>query len=115
MKAMLWVYSSAVYDDRFTSEVLFWGEDADDLDVGDASEAVSRQLEVDGSLPVEGEELRVGLEGFNGLDVAVYIVEIAHPTYVENGTLVCKTFIHAFTNPASFEKLKSAPGWISGM
>jgi hypothetical protein len=37
MKAMLWVYSSAVYDDRFTSEVLFWGEDADDLDVGDAS------------------------------------------------------------------------------
>lgn len=114
MKATLWVYSSAVYE-GLVSEVFFWKDsEINQLDASDADEAVSRELEADGSLPVEGEELDISFERFNGAGIRTYVVEIAHPTYPEEGKLVCKTFIHAFTDPKSFERLKSTPGWIYG-
>src|SRR3989338_621687 len=105
MKAKFWIYSTRIYEAYpfFCKEV-----DSKYLRCEDASEAVSCEFDIDGSLPVEEEELKIGLDKFLGKTIDACVVKVDHPIFLENGQVVCKTFVHAFTIPESFERLKSA-------
>ena len=113
MKATVWIYNAG-YN---TSEDMDWFLTLDrwaqlDLHASEPNEAISCVMEVDGSLPEEGELLTIDLvKRHEGAPVEAYVLEIDHPIFPEVGVIVCKTYIHAFVTPPQFEQMKSATGW----
>lgn len=108
MKALLWVYETTANGERRPE---FW--ENVDFEIDGSGFAISCEIEVEGSLPHEGESLNIGIvdDSPQSISAPIYVAEVDHPIFPINGVVVCKTYIHAFASPNSFERLKSAAGW----